>query len=100
VPEMEQTSELVQIDRLALAAWLRMNGEELLERRLEDDARMIYVFRRSPDTRRLIKQWEEKTPREAALAKFSRIVSFEIRKAIHMRRAAGLSPRLRSVEKS
>jgi hypothetical protein len=100
VLEMEHSDEAVHVDRLTLAAWLRLNGQELVERRLQGDGKIVYLFKRSADTSRLITQWEEKAPREVALARFSRIVSFEIKKAVHMRRSAGLPTRLRSFEKS
>jgi hypothetical protein len=98
VPDTRQT-DAIEIDRLLLAAWLRLNDQELLGRRLLDDGKMIYVFRHSSDMTHLIEQWDRKTPREAILARFSRIVSFEIRKAVNMRRAAGMPLRIRSSEK-
>lgn len=97
--EMEDPDGAVHVERLTLAAWLRLNGQELLERRLRDDGRMVYVFKHSADINRLITRWDEKSDHEVSLARFSRIVSFEIKKAVHMRRAAGLPTRLRAFEK-
>ena len=92
--------EEVQIERLRLACWMLLNGERLIGRRLQSDGTIVYLFERTAKSDSLIRQWEAKTPREADLARFSNIVSFEIRKAIRMRRAAGLPTRITSAQKS
>lgn len=90
----------VRVERLRLAAWLKLNGQKLLERQLQVDGKIIYIFVRTQHTDSLISQWEEKTPHGVILTQFSSIVSFEIQTAVRMRRAAGLSTRIRSVEKT
>lgn len=92
--------ETMSVERLKLAAWLILNGQRLLERRLKPDGTVTYVFRRSDDVELLVARWDQKTTAEDVLSKFSSIVSFEIRKAIRMRREAGISTRLRSINKS
>ena len=96
----EIKADVLQIERLRLAAWMRLNGQRLLARHLEGDGRVIYLFERSQITDELMRQWEEKAPRTLLLSRFSSIVSFEIQKAVRMRRAAGLPTRLTSTEKS
>jgi hypothetical protein len=100
VLEPEPPDDLVQIERLKLAAWLLLNGQHLLYRRLEPDGKLVYMFQHSPDIEPLMKQWGEKTPQGRVLVRFSNIVSFEIRKAVRMRREAGLSTRLRGADKT
>lgn len=95
-----ELAELVYIERLRLAAWMQFNGQQLLERRLSEGGRVIYVFKRSAETETLVQKWDDKTASELALSKYSNIVSFEIQKAVRMRRAAGMSTRLRTFEKS
>ena len=97
--EAEYPDEVVRIERLRLAAWMQLNGQELLERLMQADGKVIYIFRRSDNTESLVRQWDEKTPHEIVLARFSSIVSFEIQTAVRMRRAAGISTRIRSAEK-
>lgn len=98
--EIENPHTIVSIERLRLAAWLQLNGERLLERHLQDDGKIIYRFRRSDKIDKLVKQWDHKSCHELVLSRFSGIVSFEIQKAVRMRRAAGLPTRIRSIEKS
>ena len=100
MPDTEDLSDIIEVERLRLAAWLQLNGQDLIDRSLRDDAKIIYTFRRSDKIDSLIKQWDEKTTREIVLARFSRIVSFEIQLAVRMRRAAGLPTRIRSAEKN
>lgn len=100
VLDIEHTKDIVEIDRLQLAAWLQLNGQVLIERRLRDDARIVYSFKRSDGIQELIAKWDAKTSHEVTLAHFSRIVSFEIQTAVRMRRAAGLPTRIRSAETS
>jgi hypothetical protein len=82
------------VDSLRLAAWLRLNRQRLLERRLQPDGRIIYIFEKSAESEDLISLWRAKSETEIRLARFSAIVSFEIRKAINMRREHGMTPRL------
>lgn len=95
-----QSSNVIEIERLRLAAWMQLNGQELLERRLGVGGKMVYVFRRSEITNDIVKKWDVKAPSEVALARFSRIVSSEIQRAVRMRRAAGLPTRITSSEMS
>lgn len=94
------SSEVVEIKALSMAAWFRLNGQMLLDRHLLPDGDIVYLFKRSEVSDYLAQRWEQKASTERALAKFSRIVSFEIRKAIAMRRSLGISPRLRSIDKA
>lgn len=87
------------VDRLRAAAWLRFNGEKLLARRLRADGIVLYVFKASSAVDMLMKKWEAKSSREVELARFSRLVSFEIQTAVRLRRAAGLSTRIRYAER-
>lgn len=96
----KNAGDVVEVDRLQLAAWLQLNRQKLLERRLQSDGRVIYSFERSEEIDGFIKQWEDKTVRETTLARFSRIVSAEIQWAVRTRRAAGLPTRIRSTENS
>lgn len=96
--DTEKPDDVVEVDRLLLAAWLQLNGQSLVERRLRNDAKIIYTFDTTDEVQRLIKRWDEKTEREMVMARFSRIVSFEIQKAVRMRRAAGVSTRIRAAE--
>lgn len=99
--EMEHLDDdFVVVERLKLAAWMRLNGQELVYRRVTEAGKIVYGFRRSSETDALVRQWDEKTPQEVVLAKFSSLVSFEIQTAVRMRRAAGLPTRLSSSEKA
>jgi len=96
----QTTSEAVVVERLRLAVWLRFNGERLVERRLEPDGAIKYLFEPSGTIAALTERWEQKTQREIDLSRFSKVVSFEIQTAVRLRRAAGLPTRLRYAEKS
>lgn len=93
------SEDVVEVNGLTTAAWLRLNGEFLIDRRMDADGLIVYVFRRSDRVESLINQWASKSEEQRALMSFSRIVSFEIRKAIGMRRSLGLPPRLGAAEK-
>lgn len=99
MPDLEQV-DVVEVERLGLAAWMKLNGQRLIGRNLQFDGRIIYVFEWSPQFEELAQRWNSKTGRERKLVRFSRIVSFEIRQAVKMRRAAGLSTRITSDQRS
>lgn len=96
--DCEIAEEIFEVKALSMAAWFRLNGETLVDRRLLGDGDIVYLFRRSPLSLELADRWERKQTAERTLAKFSRIVSFEIRKAIAMRRSMRISPRLRRMD--
>ena len=76
----EIKADVLQIERLRLAAWMRLNGQRLLARHLEGDGRVIYLFERSQITDELMRQWEEKAPRTLLLSRFSSIVLLRLKK--------------------
>ncbi len=86
------------IENLKLAAWLRLNRQRLLRRDLQVDGKVAYCFAASPDMYPLIVQWETKSDHELALSRFASLVSFEIRKALKLRRAHGVRGRLTSLD--
>jgi hypothetical protein len=71
---------LIVIDRLRLAAWLYINHQRLVERKLDPQGQRIsYCFEVSDQTASLVDQWIEKRGLVdlATLAKFSSAVSFD-----------------------
>ena len=90
--------ETVLIETLKLAAWLRLNGVQLLQRSLLPDGRVAYLFKRSSNVDSLVDRWSEKSEGELALSRFASLVSYEIRTALKLRRSRGLPLRLTGVD--
>jgi hypothetical protein len=89
MPEVDATLETAEVGTLKLAAWLRLNGQKLLERRLKPDGMIVYVFKSSDQIGDLIQEWSCKSEGHVRMSRYSSIVSFEIRKAVRIRREHG-----------
>lgn len=68
--ETEGLSDAVQVERLMLAAWLRLDGQELVSRALRSDGRVLYTFKRTAETDSLVRSWNEKTKIGITLSSF------------------------------
>ncbi len=76
----------VRVDRLHLAAWLRLNKQRLISREWLPDGRFAYYFEPSSISASLIEKWSEGAAEIQRLSSFARIVSSEIRTAVTQRR--------------
>jgi hypothetical protein len=77
---------LVRVDRLQLAAWLRLNQQKLVARELLPTGKIAYYFEPSSVSTELIQTWSSRTPQTEQLSAYARIVSREIREAVKWRR--------------
>jgi hypothetical protein len=80
-------SELLRVDQLQLAAWLRLNKLKLVRRDLLPDGRIAYYFQPSANAEQLISYWSARGTETARLSAFARIVSYEVGRASRLRRA-------------
>ena len=80
---------LAQINYIKLAMWLKLNGEQLVQRFRLPDGQIVYLFNPSPVLDDLTRRWLEE-PEAHRLSRFASLVSREIRKTIRMKRALGL----------
>jgi hypothetical protein len=87
-------SELLRVDQLQLAAWLRLNHLKLVRRDLLPDGRIAYYFEPCVDAERLISYWLARDAETARLSAFARIVSYEVGRASRLRRANGKHPQI------
>lgn len=88
------TDELFCVSRLKLAAWLCINGQKLVERKIRTNKyHVVYYFERSPDIECLVEQWLRKRGmidlQTAAL--FAQCVTYEVRVAARLRRGENIS---------
>ena len=81
--------DLIVVDQLKLAAWLRLNGQTLVSRDPLPSGKMAYAFRRTPSVDALIQAWEDGREMVSDLRRFSSIVSYEIRVARKRRMPLG-----------
>lgn len=87
-PRLTRAGHLIVVDRLKLAAWLYINDQRLVDRRLDAlRQHILYYFEDSEVVESLVQQWVEKKGLVDlhTLASFSVAVSFEIRVAARMR---------------
>jgi hypothetical protein len=75
------SDDLIVVDQLKLAAWLRLNDQTLISRDPLPSGKIAYTFRRTPSMDALIQAWEEGPKLVSDLRRFSSIVSYEIRLA-------------------
>ncbi len=75
-----------RVDRLLLAAWLRLNKLQVVARELLPEGRVVYCFEPSEEFDRLVAHWCAKTSETGRLVSFARIVRHEIHVAIRLRR--------------
>lgn len=87
------TNETMRVDRLHLAAWLRLNKQRMVRRELLPDGRVAYYFEPSEDLPNLVAFWCSQTAETGKLSSFARIVSHEIRVACRLRRERVLEER-------
>ena len=73
--------DLIVVDQLKLAAWLRLKDQTLVRRDPLPSGKMAYTFRRTPSVAALIQAWEDGREIVSDLRRFSSIVSYEIRLA-------------------
>ena len=88
---------MVVVQSLMMAAWMRLNGEDLREREIAPNGKIQYSFLRSDKTDQLIEQWAQNGTAHEIMVKYARLVSFEIRRAVRMRRDSGLRSRLEAL---
>lgn len=93
-------TDVVLVESLKLAAFLRLNGERVIRRSLQTDHRIAYFFARSATIEELIERWRARSKGDVALSRFASLVSYEIRTALKIRRTSGLPPRLSGVDES
>jgi hypothetical protein len=85
---------LFRVRRLKLAAWLYINGQNLVARRLDSDHHHItYYFEYKPEIDQLVEQWLNKrgVVNLQTLIVFAEAVSFEIRTASRLRNGGELA---------
>lgn len=75
------SDDLIVVDQLKLAAWLRFNNQTLVSRDALPSGKMAYFFRWTPTLAELIRAWDDGQERTSDLKRFSSIVSYEIRVA-------------------
>lgn len=77
------------VSRLQLAAWLCVNGQKLVDRRLDASRYHVsYYFEHSADIERLVGRWLQKegTVDLETAAIFAQSVTYEVRIAARLRR--------------
>lgn len=93
-PRLTRAGHLIVVNRLKLAAWLYVNDQRLVDRRLDAlGQHILYYFEDTEQFESLVQQWFEKKGLVDlhTLANFSVAVSFEIRVAARMRRGEDAS---------
>ena len=91
VPLVNDGTEYVIAKSLKLAAWLRLKGEKLVGRSLQPNGRIAYHFVHSETIHRRARQWISQRAQERDLARYATFVSYEIRTAVKIRRAARMA---------
>jgi len=81
--------ELIVVDQLKLAAWLRLNEQTLVSRDPLPSGKIAYSFRRTASVDALIQAWEDGREIVSDLRRYSSIVSYEIRVARKRRLPTG-----------
>jgi hypothetical protein len=77
---------VLRVDRLQLAAWLRLHKQRVIARELLPAGRVVYYFASSIDVAQLVEAWSAQSQENGRLVSFARIVRHEIAIANRMRR--------------